>query len=31
MENLTCFSLDLWDEWGDVGEIFTVMAELAGR
>jgi hypothetical protein len=25
MENLTCFSLDLWDEWG---EIFTVMAEL---
>ena len=25
MENLRCFSLDLWDEWG---EIFTVMAEL---
>jgi len=25
MENLTCFSLDLWDEWG---EIFTVMTEL---
>jgi hypothetical protein len=25
MENLTCFSLDLWDE---LGEIFTVMAEL---
>jgi hypothetical protein len=28
MENLTCFSLDLWDEWGEMGEIFTVMAEL---
>ena len=25
MENLTCFSLHLWDEWG---EIFSVMAEL---
>ena len=25
MKNLTCFTLDLWDEWG---EIFTVMAAL---
>ena len=25
MKNLTCFTLDLWDEWG---EIFTVMAGL---
>jgi hypothetical protein len=25
MDNLTCFSVDLWDEWG---EIFTVLAEL---
>jgi hypothetical protein len=25
MKNLSCFSLDLWDEWG---EIFTVMAEI---
>jgi hypothetical protein len=25
MKNLTCFTLDLWDEWGDV---FTVMAGL---
>jgi len=25
MKNLTCFALDLWDEWGDM---FTVMAGL---
>jgi hypothetical protein len=25
MNDLTCFTLDLWDEWG---EIFTVMAAL---
>jgi hypothetical protein len=25
MKNLTCFTLDLWDEWG---EDFTLMAEM---